>query len=240
MSAGDGDVCFQGLGIQVCGGLPGGATSAFDKSKFGVEINGAGVVITDMKPDVVDPFLAGVLYGAFSEGAGNASAAICRMHSNVGNQVDTLFIVSKRDEAGVADDLSALFPDIARERQGRGLGGAVGPFNKRVVFACAAHVLHVAPAVRVHGAGEAQLDKVCDSGQVTQDAEWAKVGMTLSARWDGNGGHVGIIVGLRVVGGEQLVVDSWWQMSERLLVKPGFSPEFLRVLVSCGAERWGV
>ncbi len=212
MPAGDGDIRIEFLSIQVSRSLPGSAARAFDKSKPGVEFDGAGVVMAHVKPDVIYFFLVGVLHGAFGEGAGNAFAAVRGMHGDVGDEIDAFFVMSKGDEAGVADDVSALFPDVTRERQGCGFGGAVGPFDEGVVAARAAHILHVAPAIGVHSAGEAQFDEVCDGWKITQDAEGAQVGMVFSTRGDGDGGHAGIIVGLGMMNRRQKAVVSRWSL----------------------------
>lgn len=202
VSACDGDVGIQSFCIEIGNSLPGGASGAFNKSKFGVEVYGVGVVIADVKPDIIYFFLAGMLHGAFGEGTSNAFTAVGGMHSDVGNEIDALLVVPKGDEAGVANDVSILFPDVACKWKGCCFNGTVGPLDEGVVFACAAHILHVAPAICIHGAGEAQFDEVCDSGKVPQNAEGAQVRMAFSARGYGDGGHMSIIVLLGVVGSD--------------------------------------
>ena len=141
--------------MKVSGGLPGGAARAFDESELGVEVDGLGIVVADVKPDVVYLFFAGMLDGAFGEGTGYAPAAMGWMDGDVGDEVDALFAMLEGHEAGVADDASVFLPNVTSERKRCGFGGAVGPFDEGVVAACAAHILHVAFAFAVHGFGEA-------------------------------------------------------------------------------------
>ena len=90
------------------------------------------------------------MIGAFGQGAGNALAAMLGVDCDIGDQINTLMIISKWDKAGIANDPSIFLPDIARQRQGRGFSGAVRPLQKRIVLACAAHILHISFALIVH------------------------------------------------------------------------------------------
>lgn len=151
MTACDGDVRFQILQVRIGGGLPGGATRAFDKAEGFIEVNGFGIIGADVQPDVIHLLFLGVLHGADGEGAGDSAAAMIGVDGNVGDKVEALFIPFEGHEADVADDVMSFFPDVAGERQGGGFCDAVRPFEEGVVAACAAHVLHVTPAVAIHG-----------------------------------------------------------------------------------------
>ena len=167
MSARDGDVGLQGRGGKISACLPRGAAGAFEKSKFGVKVNCAGVILADVKPDVVHFFFMGMLHCTFGERACNPLAAIVRMCGDICDEINALLFVSKRDDTGVADNLAVFLPDVSAQRQGRGFGGAVCPPDKRIVVACAAHILHVSSAVAIHGAGEAGFDQVGYGRQVS-------------------------------------------------------------------------
>ena len=60
-----------------------------------------------------------------------------------------------------------FFPDVVGEREGDATCHAVSPLYKGVVFSYAAHVLHVALAVIIHGAGKALFDQTRHSGLVS-------------------------------------------------------------------------
>lgn len=130
-------------------------------------MNGFGIVGADLQPDVVDVLFVGVLHGALGEDAGDAFAPVFGVGGYVGDEVEALIALFERYKADVADDVMGFFPYVAGERQGGAICHAVRPLDKRVVFACAAHVLYVAPTVVVHGAGEALLDQISHGGQVS-------------------------------------------------------------------------
>ena len=156
-------------------------------------MKGFGVVGADLQPDVVDILFVGMLHGALCEEAGNAAAAMVGVSGDVGDEVEAMVALFEGHEADVADDVIGFFPDVASERQRGAIRYAVRPLYKGVVFACAAHVLHIAPAVIVHGAGEALFDQVRHGGQVSQYAKWTQVRMMLFSCWDGDACHAGII-----------------------------------------------
>lgn len=189
----DGDVRFHFLKAGISGGLPGGAAGAFGEAESFVEVDGFGVVGADVQPEILDILFTGVLHGAQGEGAGDAALSIVWMGGDVGDQVEAVLVSFEWHETDVADDVVGFFPDVAGERQGGGLCGAFCPFEEGVVGACAAHILHVAPAVIVHGGGETLLDQIRHGGQVPQDAEGTQVGVMFFARRDGDACHAGII-----------------------------------------------
>lgn len=193
MSACDGDVRFYILKVGVGGGLPDGAAGAFGEAEGFVEVDGFGVVGADVQPEIMDVLFAGVLHGAQGEGAGDAALTIVWMGGDVGDEVEAVFVLFERDEADVADDVVGFFPDVAGERQGGAICNAVRPFKEGVVGSGAAHILHVAASVVIHGGGEALFDEVRHGGQVSQDAEGTQVGVMFFARGDGDACHAGII-----------------------------------------------
>lgn len=187
MTVRDGNVRSVPLHSRISDGLPGCASRAFQKTEGFIKMHGFGVVGADVEPDVVNLTFAGVLHGAQGEGAGDSTAAVIRVDGNIGDEVEAVFVPSEGHEADVADDATVFLPHIAGERQGGGIGGAFCPLQKGVVAPGAAHVLHVAFAVAIHGGREAGLDQVRDGGQIPQDAEGADVGVGLRVAPRGEG-----------------------------------------------------
>ncbi len=152
-------------------------------------MNGFGVVGADLQPDVVDILFVGVLHGTLGEDAGNAAAAMVGVSGDVGDEVEAMVALFEGHEADVADNVIGFFPDVASERQRGAICHTVRPLDKGVVFACSAHILHVAPAVIIHGAGEALFDQVRHGGQVAQYAERTQVRMRVFSGGDGDACH---------------------------------------------------
>ena len=92
----------------------------------------------------------GMLHGALREDARNAAPAGIRMHRHIRNEIDALGPVTKRDQAGVANDPILLLPHVARERQGCGIGHVIRPAQKLIVAARTAHIREIALTVIVH------------------------------------------------------------------------------------------
>ena len=64
-----------------------------------------------MQPDIFYFLFVCVFDGAFGQDAGNTFAAILRVDCDVGDQINTLMIISKWDKAGIANDPSIFLPD---------------------------------------------------------------------------------------------------------------------------------
>jgi hypothetical protein len=122
-----------------------------------------------MKPDVTYLLFVGVLQGAFGESACNAAATKVRMNGYICDKIGALFVMSKWDEAGVADDLSFFIPNVAALGQGCSFSRAAGPLNKRIIFSCAAHILHVTFAFAIHRTGEARLNEIGHCWKITKN-----------------------------------------------------------------------
>lgn len=187
----DGEVLFCSLNMSIGGCLPIGAAGAFDEAERFVKVNRSRVVSADVKPDIIDLLFAGMLHGAFCERAGDSATAKIGMDGDIGNEIKAMLFLLERHEADVAHDAMVFLPNVARERKRGGFCHAVRPFEKGVIGTCAAHILHIAPAVAIHGAGEAQLDQVRHGGQVLEDVERTQMRVTLSLRRKGDGGHWG-------------------------------------------------
>ena len=139
--AGYRDIRMQERCVEIGIRLPRGAPGALHKPKLGIQFDRRGVIVADMQPDVPYFFIMRVFNGAFGKGACNSMTAIVRVNRDIGDQINALIFISKWDQARVADDPSVLLPDITRQRQGSGLGGAVRPlvvppkgFSPRVVL----------------------------------------------------------------------------------------------------------
>lgn len=144
--------------------MPRGAAGLFFEAEGFVEANGFGVVGADLQPDVVDVLFVGVLHGALGEGAGDAAATVVWVDGDVGDEVEAVVVLFEGDKADVADDVMGFFPNVAGERQGGAICHTVCPLDKGVVFACAAHVLHITPAIAIHGGGKALFYQIRHGG----------------------------------------------------------------------------
>ncbi len=168
---------------------PGGTAGDLLKSEFLIKMDGARVVVTDVKPEGGCPFGAGMVNGALGEDTRDAVAAMVGMYGDVGDQVDAFAPVTEWDEAGIAYDLVVLLPDKAREWQGCGLGHVVRPMQEAVVTAGAAHICHVTLTVIVHGAGKAQFNEVGNGRQVAENIERPHLRVLVRLGGDADGAH---------------------------------------------------
>jgi len=102
-------------------------------------------------------------------------------------------LVHLEDQACVANDLAALFPDVTRQGHGCALHHSPGPTQEILVLAGFAHLLHVRLPVVVHRGFKAQLDQVCHLGQVVQHVQRPQRNVRFGMHRDGDGRHSGII-----------------------------------------------
>jgi len=130
-----------------------------------------------------------MLHGAFGKFARNAPATIIGVCGYIGNEINALIFMPKWNQAGIADDPTVFIPNITGQRQGCGLGGAVGPLDERIIVACAAHILHISSAIAIHGIGEADFDQIGHGGQVAENGKRTKMGLRFCTRRKGNGIH---------------------------------------------------
>ena len=93
-----------------------------------------------MQPDGRGIFFVGMLQGSLREDARNAAPAGIGMHRHIRNEINAFALVTKRDQAGIANDPVLLLPHIARERQGRGISHVICPAQKLIVAPRAAHI----------------------------------------------------------------------------------------------------
>src|SRR3990172_1078118 len=112
---------------------PGGAAGDFAKSQVLVKFDCPGVVITHVEPERRRFFVAGLFHHAFGKGTPNPASTVIGMCCRVRDEINAFALVSKRDQAGIADDASILLPYVTRERQGRGFRHVRSPAQEAIV-----------------------------------------------------------------------------------------------------------
>ena len=169
------------------------AAGALHESQVRVDPDGRRIVVPHLQPDLPRALLPGAQHGALGQRPTDAVAPVTGVGRHVGDQGQFAPLVHLEDQAHVADDLAALFPDVARQRHGCALHHPPGPAQEILVLAGLAHLLHVRLAVVVHGGFEAQLDQVRHLGQVVQDVQRPQRNVGFGMHRDRDGGHSGII-----------------------------------------------
>ena len=104
---------------------------------------------------LVSATLAGLPHNLLGQDASDSPAAVVRMGSHVGDQEYAFAFVTKRHQAGVADDPSILLPYITRQGQRGAFKRSAGPMYERHIPAGAPHLPDVRLAFAVHIGGKA-------------------------------------------------------------------------------------
>src|SRR5262245_54708579 len=93
-------------------GSPGCATGDLLKAEVLIEFDRTRVVITDVEPDSMRPFVTGMLHSPLSKNAGYAAATIIGMCRDICHEINTFAMIPKWDQTGVTHNFAVLLPHV--------------------------------------------------------------------------------------------------------------------------------